>query len=153
MPRKTKTPLHVKPKTKKQPPKIRPLSSKQTAWLFVRKADELNPDQSAYLCRLLHASEDFRQLYELSQQFWRIVKEKNREEFAGWITAVRSCNITELRYFVAGLQKDIAAVEAALTYEWSNGPVEGHNNRLKMIKRQMYGRANFDLLRLRVLYS
>jgi len=70
-----------------------------------------------------------------------------------WMTQAKAAEIVELRYFAKGLEKDIRAVEAALTYEWSNGPTEGHNNRLKMIKRQMYGRANFDLLRKRVLYS
>jgi transposase len=58
-----------------------------------------------------------------------------------------------MRNFAKGLRKDQSTVEAALYYEFSNGSVEGHNNRLKMIKRQMYGRANSDLLRLRVLYS
>ena len=58
-----------------------------------------------------------------------------------------------MKNFAQGLEKDLKAIEAALTYEWSNGPVEGHNNRLKMIKRQMYGRAKFDLLRQRVLYT
>ena len=52
-----------------------------------------------------------------------------------------------------GLVRDQSEVLAALTYQWSNGPVEGHVNRLKMIKRLMYGRANFDLLRYRVLYQ
>ena len=61
--------------------------------------------------------------------------------------------MVELKHFVNGLQKDLPAVEAALTYAWSNGVVEGHNNSLKMIKRQMNGRAKFDLLRQRVLYT
>jgi transposase len=59
----------------------------------------------------------------------------------------------EMKNFVQGLEKDFPAVDAALTYSWSNGPTEGHNNRLKMIQWQMYGRAKFDLLRNRVLYS
>jgi transposase len=135
MPRKTKSPTQKKYILQAKPSHVRPFSSKQTAWLFVRKMDDLNPDQSAYLTRLLEGSDDFKQLYELSQQFWSIVKEKKRTEFTAWMTVVRSCGIAELRSFALGLKKDIAAVEAALTYEWSNGPDEGHNNRLKMIKR------------------
>jgi transposase len=59
--------------------------------------------------------------------------------------------ITELRQFAAALQKDYAAVLAALTLSWSSGPVEGNLTRLKLLKRQMYGRAHLDLLRIRVL--
>jgi transposase len=55
--------------------------------------------------------------------------------------------------FSNSLMKDEAAVRAGLSSEWSSGQVEGHVNRLKMIKRQMYGRANFDLLRARVLHA
>ncbi len=58
-----------------------------------------------------------------------------------------------LRRFVSGLTRDRDAVEAALHLPWSNGPVEGQVHRLKLIKRQMYGRASFDLLRLRVLHK
>ncbi len=60
--------------------------------------------------------------------------------------------IMELKNFTEGLQQDQAAVQAALLLPWSNGQVEGQINRLKLIKRQMYGRANLDLLRLKVLY-
>ena len=56
-----------------------------------------------------------------------------------------------MRRFAASLRKDLAAVRAGLTQEWSNGPVEGFVNKLKLVKRQGYGRAGFDLLRARVL--
>jgi transposase len=59
--------------------------------------------------------------------------------------------VPELRQFAAGIQRDKAAVQAGLSLPYSTGPVEGHINRLKLIKRSMYGRAEFDLLRQRVL--
>ena len=59
----------------------------------------------------------------------------------------------ELRTFATGLKSDYDAVKAGLTTTWSNGQLEGQVNRLKLIKRQMYGRAKFDLLRQRVLYT
>jgi transposase len=62
-------------------------------------------------------------------------------------------HVTALRDFVAGIVGDIKAVRAAMSQPWSNGPVEGQVNRLKMLKRQMYGRAKFDLLRRRVLHA
>ncbi len=61
--------------------------------------------------------------------------------------------IPEMKSFVNGVERDKEAVATALTYEWSQGQVEGQINRLKLIKKQMYGRANFDLLRQRVLYA
>jgi transposase len=65
----------------------------------------------------------------------------------------RASAYTALRGFASSLLRDQHAVEAALTLPWSNGPVEGHVHRLKLIKRQIYGRASFDLLRLRVLHQ
>ncbi len=68
-----------------------------------------------------------------------------------WLTAVIESKIPELNGFARSLSRDKDAVLAALSLPWSNGQVEGQVNRLKLIKRQMYGRAKFDLLRLRVL--
>ena len=132
---------------------VRPFSVRQTAWLFVRNRDEIEGEKSRYFNQLLEISEDFQRLYSLVQQFWKIVGERQHDQLDEWLKSAKHSGIVELRYFAQGLEKDLQAVEAALIYEWSNGPTEGHNNRLKMIKRQMYGRANFDLLRQRVLYS
>jgi len=69
-----------------------------------------------------------------------------------WLHEVAVSGIDSLLRFAGGLRLDLVVVTAAFTSQWSNGQVEGQVNRLKLIKRQMYGRANFDLLRLRVLY-
>ncbi len=66
-----------------------------------------------------------------------------------WLAAAAG---TPLEGFASGLRKDLAAVRAALETPWSTGPVEGRINRLKTIKRTMYGRAGFELLRSRTLY-
>lgn len=63
----------------------------------------------------------------------------------------RECGIKALKSFVNGLENDLDALRAAVCLPWSNSPTEGNVNRLKLIARQMYGRANFDLLRRRVL--
>jgi transposase len=68
-----------------------------------------------------------------------------------WIATVLASELAELRSFANGLQRDLAAVTAGLTLPWSSGAVEGQVNRVKMLKRQMYGRAKFDLLRRRIL--
>jgi Transposase len=66
---------------------------------------------------------------------------------------VEASHLEAFQTFVTGVQKDKDAVLAGLTLPWSNGPLEGHVNRLKLIKRSMYGRAEFDLLKLRVLHQ
>jgi transposase len=70
-----------------------------------------------------------------------------------WLNAVHNSGIPELKRFDVSLNKDFAAVYAGLTESWSQGPVEGINNRLKLIKRLMYGRAKFDLLRKRLIHA
>jgi len=70
-----------------------------------------------------------------------------------WLAEARACGVGTVETFVAGLEQDGAAVRAALTLPWSNGQAEGQINRLKLLKRQSYGRASFDLLRRRVLMA
>jgi transposase len=70
-----------------------------------------------------------------------------------WLTAVETDNQPELRSFAAGIRRDYDAVRNGLRLRHNSGPVEGHVNRIKMIKRQMYDRANLDLLRKRVLLA
>lgn len=77
----------------------------------------------------------------------------NATRLQEWITTVRCYDLPYLHSFTRGLDKDTAAVTAGLTQPYSNGPTEGHVNRIKMIKRQMYGRAGLDLLRKRVLLT
>ena len=132
---------------------VRPFSVRQTAWLFVKDRQKIDGDKAKYLEQLLAKSDDFQKLYMLVHQFWEIVNERKKDQLNAWLSDAKNSGIVELKNFAQGLEKDLKAIEAALTYEWSNGPVEGHNNRLKMIKRQMYGRAKFDLLRQRVLYT
>lgn len=75
------------------------------------------------------------------------------EEWASWLKSCCNSVIKELRNLALGLKRDGAAVYEAIRQPWSNGATEGHVNRLKFLKRQTYGRASFDLLRLRVLLA
>jgi transposase len=88
----------------------------------------------------------------LANTFIGMLRQSLAETFENWIDQVKQSDITELQNFASGLLKDRAAVVAALSLPWSNGQVEGQVNRLKLIKRQMYGRASFTLLRARVLH-
>ena len=90
--------------------------------------------------------------YELAQEFVQIVRRRESSSLNNWILQTHQPEVPhELRVFAGGLRRDFEAVKAALSFEWSNGQLEGQINRLKLIKRQMYGRAGFELLRRRVL--
>ena len=91
--------------------------------------------------------------YELVQEFADLARERTGQGFDAWPTRATTSGIPELDRFARGLMDDRAAVEAGLSLEWSNGQTEGHANKLKLLKRQMYGQANFDLLRRRVLQA
>jgi transposase len=84
----------------------------------------------------------------VAREFFRIIKQRDLPAWTKWREDARH---SALASFAKHLCRDEAAVQAALQYDWSNGHVEGNVHRLKLIKRSMYGRANFDLLRLRVV--
>jgi len=88
---------------------------------------------------------------EVAAEFARMIRRSAANTLAEWVAKATTSGVPELARFAAGLQTDEAAVIAALTTRWSNGPAEGQVGRLKAIKRQRYGRANLDLLAARVL--
>ena len=80
-----------------------------------------------------------------------MVKDRQAEGLDSWLIQAENSSIPEFVRLAASFRNDYAAVQAGLMSPWSNGQVEGQVNRLKLIKRQMFGRAGFDLLRKRVL--
>jgi transposase len=91
--------------------------------------------------------------YPLAKEFATMVRQRSPTNFPAWLERVCGSGVADLVAFGAGLRRDEAAVVAALTYPWSNGQTEGQVTRLKLLKRQIYGRAKLDLLRCRVLGS
>lgn len=134
-------------------PKRHRLSSQQASWLFVLPQEQLTRQQQRHLEQICEASEQLSRAYELGQAFLNILKERRASALKEWIAAATSSSITELKNFAKSVQQDYEAVAAACSQTWSQGQVEGQINRLKCLKRQMYGRAQFDLLRLRVLHA
>lgn len=127
-------------------------SSKNMAALFVRREEKLSEEQKAYLGRLREADGALADAHRLTpQDFAAMVRELEGEKLDGWLDEAEACEAPAMRNFAAGLRKDLAAVRAGLTEEWSNRPVEGFVNKLKLVKRQGYGRAGFELLRARML--
>jgi len=83
----------------------------------------------------------------------RLVRQRDAAAFLPWLEAAAASAFGAMKRLAASLQSDGAAVRAALEQPWSNGQVEGQVNRLKFVKRSMYGRANLELLRARVLHQ
>jgi transposase len=125
-------------------------SARQLAWLVMQDEQTLAAADTELLRRIcLHP--DVLTIYPLIQQFVTMVRQHSAVHLDEWLKSCADTSISCLQTFATGIQQDYAAVRAALETPWSNGQTEGQVNRLKLIKRQMYGRANFDLLRLRVL--
>jgi transposase len=126
-------------------------SARQTAkMLLIESQEEGEKEFREKLCEL---SPKIAALQELGVEFRAMIREKREELFDGWLKKVETSEITELKNWVNFLLTDEKAVRSAMSSEWSNGQTEGQVNRLKTIKRQMYGRANFDLLKAKVLYQ
>ena len=127
-------------------------SPRWAAFLLLRPAEKRTKEQQSFVDRLVGLNE-VGPVVELARQFVQIIRERQPEELDGWIERAKNSAAPELRRFAAGLKRDEAAVRAALEEPWSNGPVEGQVHRLKLIKRQMYGRGKLDLLRARLQHA
>lgn len=139
----------------KPPPLPQPadrLSPRQAMWLLVRPFEDLSNSEQAQLTALRDCCPPAATAYSLAQRFVLMVSEQQSQALNTWLADALDSDVSQLRHFARGLRQDYAAVHAALKLPWSNGQVEGQVNRLKVIKRIMYGRANFDLLRLHVLH-
>ena len=137
--------------TPKQAAGRRP-SSKRVSWWLLKGEADLSPEETIFRDRLWGMCPQLKATSELAQEFAAIVRDRLAGSWEGWLTRVQKPDVArELRGFADGLKRDESAVKAALSLEWSNGQVEGQVNRLKAIKRAMFGRAQFDLLRARVL--
>lgn len=130
---------------------LQPLTPRQAAWLFMQDPPELTADEKEAL-RHLQADEELAGLYDLAQTFCRLIRERDVACLDVWLGAAQASAFREVHGFVTHLQQDDAAVRAALSLPWSNGQTEGQITRLKLLKRQMYGRAKLDLLRARMLH-
>jgi transposase len=123
------------------------------AWLLLRRPSDLDEKDKVLLNQLYERSAELVSARQLAQHFLRLVRERRGRELEEWVTEVHKTGPPELRGFSRNLRHDWDAVYAGLTERWSSGPVEGNVNKLKVAKRQMFGRARFDLLRKRVLLA
>lgn len=127
-------------------------SAKKAVWLFVRPVEDLSEKEQEELLAMRQASAMAETMYQLVQEFFGLVRSRQGTQLDSWLSKVQASAIPELRCFAKGLERDKAAVLAGLTLVHSNGQVEGQVTRIKLIKRMMFGRAGFALLRQRVLH-
>ena len=133
-------------------PRKRRLSSRGASFLMILPPWKLTTAQKRQV-EQMNLNEELRAAYLLSQEFVTMLKERQVEALDSWLKRAKACHVAELSSFVNGIRRDYAAVRAAFSSEWSNGITEGHVNRLKFLKRQMFGRAHLDLLRVKVLHA
>jgi transposase len=131
-------------------PSWRVPSSRRAARLLTSDPASSDDAGRLFAATLRAIAPGIRAAADLVNAFGRIIRDRDADAFDAWLDAASA---TPLRPFAEGLRAARRAVRAAVAEPWSNGPVEGQINRLKLIKRQMFGRAKFDLLRQRVLQA
>jgi transposase len=129
------------------------VSVQEALWLIVRPFDDLKTDERTDLLELCQACPTLSTLHALVQSFGQIVRKREGHRLEDWKQQVAESGISEVQRFATGLERNKEAVFSGLTLVYSNGQVEGQVNKLKLIKRQGYGRAGFPLLRQRVLHA
>jgi transposase len=131
----------------------KPLSTRQVTGWICRHPDNLTDRDTTRLTKILDNCPELRAAAELVRSFAAIMTQRNGHRLGEWLTCAEAANLPGVNRFVNGVTTDLDAVTAGLSLPFSSGPVEGNVNRIKMLKRQMYGRASFDLLRKRVLLA
>jgi len=133
-------------------PKAKLLSAKQAAWLVLRHPKNCDDQQLQQLERLKRQPH-LAPAISLAQDFIELIRNRLPQLLDLWIKSAKESDYSAFRSFANGIQDDYNAIKAALTLDISNGQTEGQVNRLKMLKRQMFGRASFDLLQKRVVLN
>jgi transposase len=128
-----------------------PFTARRATWLILGHAGERNDDSKQILSHLQQHCTLFDEAITLAKEFVHMLRARQPEGFDDWLKRAIGGNLPALASFAKGLKEDYDAVKAGLALPWSNGQVEGLINRLKMLKRQMYGRANLDLLEKRFI--
>lgn len=121
--------------------------------MLYQKEELLSPRDKKLLRGLIRKSAVLAMASKLTKEFRVMMETRQGDNLKDWVNKVQLSEVQELKGFAKSLLHDYQAVKNALTLKWSNGPVEGQINKLKTIKRQMYGRAGFDLLRKKVIFD
>ena len=131
---------------------LRP-SSQQVRWWLTLPETELEPQQRAFVARLVEACPAVREGQRLTRSFMSLFETRDPAQLVPWLEDAEASVMASFRDFAIGLRRDFEAVHASLTSPWSNGQTEGQVTKVKLLKRQGYGRASLHLLRQRLLCS
>lgn len=138
----------------KNVPAFKVPSASNVAWLLVKSEQDLEGTEQRFVQELKNQCPSIKHGADLGQEFIAMIHERQIENWPQWFDRATASDVPQdIRSFALGLKSDEAAMKAALSLEWSNGQVEGQINRLKTLKRQMYGRGSLGLLRKRILLS
>jgi transposase len=134
-------------------PPYQPLTPRRATWLVLRRETQRTTAETQQLTQLHAHSTEMAEAIDLAQDFATLVRQRQPAQLEPWLTRATTSALEAMQRFASGLREDYEAVKAGVTLPWSSGPVEGHINRLKMLKRQMFGRARLDLLRRRFVLA
>ena len=127
-------------------PVSQPLTPRRATWLVLRRETTRTEAEAQQLTQLREQQAEVAEAIDLAQDFTQLVRQRQPAQLDPWLKRATTSTQEALQRFAKGLYEDYDAVKAGVTLPWSTGPVEGHINRLKMLKRQMFGRARLDLL-------
>ena len=134
-------------------PLCQPLTPRRASWLVLRRETKRTDAESQQLTMLPAQQAEVAEAIALAQDFATLVRQRQPMQFDLWLKRATTSAVDAIRRFATGLYEDYEAVKAGVTLPWNSGPVEGHINRLKMLKRQMFGRARLDLLSRRFVLA
>jgi transposase len=134
-------------------PVCQPLTPRRATWLVLRRETKRTEAEAQQLTQLHAQSPAVAEAIDLAQDFAALVRQRQPERLDPWLKRATTSAVDAVQRFAAGLYEDYEAVKAGVTLPWSTSPVEGHINRLKMLKRQMFGRARLDLLSRRFVLA
>jgi transposase len=134
-------------------PPCQPLTPRRATWLVLRRETKRTDAETQQLTALRAQQAEVAEAIALAQDFATLVRQRQPTQLDPWLKRATTSTLEALRRFATGLSEDYEAVKAGVTLPWSTSPVEGHINRLKMLKRQMFGRARLDLLSRRFLLA
>jgi transposase len=134
-------------------PACQPLTPRRATWLVLRRVAKRTEAEAQQLAHLRAQQAEVAETIDLAQDFAHLVRQRQPEYLDPWLQRATTSAVDAVRRFATGLYEDYEAVKAGVTLPWNSGPVEGHINRLKMLKRQMFGRARLDLLSYRFVLA
>jgi transposase len=132
-------------------PVAQPLTPRRATWLGLRHEAKRTEAEAHQLAQLREQHAEIAEAIDRAQDFAHLVRQRQPERLEPWFKRVTTSALEAMQRFATGRRDDYEAVKAGVTVPWSTSPVEGHINRLKMLKRQMFGRARLDLLSRRFL--